>query len=181
MIENKGTIQLENEHLILRRFEKSDTVEFFEGILQDRELQKNYMIPYKDTLEEAEEFLENIIKNYTDKGFYCWAIEEKESHRLAGMINVPDKNELFYSCEVGYCIIQKFRQKGIATNALKMVIEAMSSFGFHRITAGYFSKNEISGKVMRNVGMKREGLRKDEVFYQGKFHDVIEYVWINEV
>lgn len=180
MIENKGTIRLENEKLILRKFEIPDCKEFFEGILQDRKLQKYYMIPYKNELKEAKIFLENVIKRYDENGFYCWAIEEKETHKLVGMINVPERNDSFYSCEIGYCIIQSFRQKGYASLALKTVIEFMSSIGFHRITGGTFLENEISGKVMENVGMKKEGIRRDEVFYQGKFHDVVEYIWINE-
>ena len=77
MIENKGTIRLENEKLILRKFEIPDCKEFFEGILQDRKLQKYYMIPYKNELKEAKIFLENVIKRYDEDGFYCWAIEEK--------------------------------------------------------------------------------------------------------
>lgn len=180
MIENRGTNFLENEKLILRKLKETDLSDFFIGILQDKELQKNYMIPYYEKIEEAQVFFEGLLKNYEKDSFYCWGIEEKESGKLAGMINIADKNEGLCTCEIGYCIIQLYRKKGYASAALKMVIDYMSSLGFHRITAEHFIENEISGKVMRNAGMRKESIRKEAVFYQDKFHDIVEYVWINE-
>ncbi len=180
MIENKGTIKLENEKLILRKFRNDDLEELFVGVLQDRKLQETYMISYRENIEEAKAFLDNLIKNYEQDSFYCWAIEEKLSGKVAGIINIADSNKAFYSCEIGYCIIESFRKRGYATAALKMVIEYLSSLGYHRIIAGHFSENEISGKVMENAGMIKEGIRRDEIFYQGKFHDIVMYIWINE-
>lgn len=180
MIEHKGTVKLEDEKLILRRFRSTDLKELFVGILQDRKLQETYMIPYQEKSEEAQIFLNKLIQNYNKNSFYCWAIEEKRSGKLAGIVNVVDSHDSLYSCEIGYCVIEAFRKKGIATSALKEVLRYMNSLGYRRITAEHFAENPISGKVMEKAGMVQEGIKKEGVFYQNRFHDLVEYVWIDE-
>lgn len=67
-----------------------------------------------------------------------------------------------------------FWGKGYGTEALSLLVE----FGFnvlnlHRIGLDVFEYNERAIKSYEKLGFKQEGRIRDELFYDGKFHDSI--------
>ena len=75
--------------------------------------------------------------------------------------------------EVGYVINPKYHNRGIATEALRRVMD----FGFmelnaHRIEAKYMIGNDASRRVMEKCGMTFEGVRRSSMFVKGKYRDI---------
>ena len=68
------------------------------------------------------------------------------------------------SAEVGYCVGREFWHKGIASEALKAVMDFLfDEVGVNRIEAYHDPRNPYSGDVMKKCGMKYEGtLRASE-------------------
>jgi len=59
---------------------------------------------------------------------------------------------------IGYCIGRKYWNKGIASEALKSVMEYLfDKVGFNRIEAKFDPRNPNSGAVLKKCGMKLEG------------------------
>ena len=61
-----GTVKLETERLILRRLEKNDAKELFDGIVNQKEF-LYYANKKQVTLEEEKASLENIEEKYQNK------------------------------------------------------------------------------------------------------------------
>jgi len=68
-------------------------------------------------------------------------------------------------------------RKGYATEAAKMVIDyGFQELDLHKIFAGVHSPNIASWKVAEEkIGLTREGILKDDVYVNGKYHDVYKY------
>lgn len=80
----------------------------------------------------------------------------------------------FQACFLGYRVDKDFQGRGFATEAVMAVVK----FGFrelnlHRIMANYTPKNEGSGRVLRKAGFVIEGLARDYLRLNGKWHDHI--------
>jgi ribosomal-protein-alanine N-acetyltransferase len=78
--------------------------------------------------------------------------------------------------ELGYMIARDQWNQGYCTEAAR----AMLGYGFrtpglNRIQAMHFPRNPASGRVMRKLGMTREGLLRQYVANRGTFEDVEIY------
>jgi RimJ/RimL family protein N-acetyltransferase len=78
--------------------------------------------------------------------------------------------------EMGYLIGKGYWGRGYCTEAARATLAyGFRELGLHRIEANHFSNNPASGRVMRKLGMKPEGLRRHHVFRWGEFLDLVEY------
>ncbi|KGM94086.1 GNAT family N-acetyltransferase [Clostridium botulinum] len=162
MINNKGTITLETERLILRRFRENDAIGMYENWASDSQVTKYLSWQTHNSIKESRGIIGSWIKDYHKKEFYQWVIQLKDNNKVIGSIslfNVDNHNE---NCELGYCISRLFWNKGIVTEATSAVVGfAFENVGFKRITACHDINNPASGRVMEKCGLKYEGtLRK---------------------
>lgn len=162
MLKNKGTITLETERLILRRFREDDAIGMYENWASDSEVTKYLTWQTHKNVADSMEIINLWIKDYHKKEVYQWAIQLKESNKIIGSISLFDVDNHNENCELGYCIGRLFWNKGIVTEAALAVIKfAFKDVGFKRITACHDIGNPASGRVMEKCGLKYEGtLRK---------------------
>lgn len=163
MITHKGTIQLETERIILRRFTIEDADAMFNNWTSDEEISRYMRWSFNHQVEETRETINSWLKLYRKDSFYLWGIVLKETNELAGSISLFTVNEFDDCGDVGYCIGKAFWGNGLASHALQTVIEyAFIALGFNRVEAYHAVKNPASGKVMLNAGMKFEGFAKQK-------------------
>lgn len=175
-----GTQVLEVEDFILRPFIKEDLDEFHIGITNDKEVQKYFLIPYMENMLDTQHLLNQIIKQYSKKT-YNWVISSNDTHQFIGIIRLFDSNEESCFGELGYALSKKYWNQGIATKVLKKVIDfLLNEVGYHRLFAGVMKENEASKKVLIKAGMKYEGIRYQEIYWQNKYHDVEYYYILSE-
>lgn len=110
------------------------------------------------------------IKNYT------FAIREKANNEFIGLFGLKLWDKKYRRGEVWYKIQSKHWNKGIATEALR----AMIDFGFnkldlHRIQAGCAVSNIGSIKVLEKVGMQREGMGRQILPLKSGWSDNYQY------
>lgn len=152
---NVGTIEIDTQRLLLRRFILSDCFDMLKNWIADPNIQHNYGEPVYDTKEKVKALLDNWIAQYNDNKFYRWAILSKENGENIGQIAFCRVYSEPKTAEVEYCISGKHSKKGYATEALKGVIEfAFKKAGFKKIEDFRRIVNECSGKVMTKAGMK---------------------------
>lgn len=72
---------------------------------------------------------------------------------IIGGINL-EYNDTKDACEIGWTVHKDYRNKGIASEAAKLLIEyAFNTLLVHKVTAHCDSSNVASEKVMKKVGM----------------------------
>ncbi len=180
MLNHMGTMELNTDRLLLRKYRLSDGRDMFKNYANDERVTK-YM-PWEPYAAEEDTipFLEMSVDEYEKNTTYHWAIEYAEE--MIGSISVMSVDNLRNNCEVGYCIGYDYWNKGITSEALAAVIRFLfEEVGMHRIMAKHDVENPASGEVMKKCGMTYEGRIKEYYLrHDGTYSDALVYGIVNE-
>ena len=145
---NIGTIQLETERLILRRFIIDDAQAMFTNWATDSECNKHLSWNLHQNIDETKEVIQNWINEY-ESGSYNWVVELKATHEIIGSISAVHVRKKHFNCEIGDCYRSRFWNKGYGTEALKRVIKFfLDDVGLYLVEACHISGNPASGRIM---------------------------------
>ena len=95
---------------------------------------------------------------------HTWAIVLKESNEPIGCIGYYTASESNigigqHDVEVGYWVARPYWNRGIATEALQLLIDyCFREKGFRTLWADFFPDNPASGKVMEKCGFRDTGM-----------------------
>lgn len=181
MLMHKGTVTLESERLILRKFTMDDSAAMFSNWANDPEVAKYMRWTAHKDLGETENVLRDRIERYSNLNTYHWAIILKGIDMTVGNIVLVGTNEYDMCAEVAYCLGRQYWGQGIITEALKTVLRfGLAEVGFNRIEAYHAVNNPASGKVMKNAGMKYEGTMRKKYLSHVGFEDSDLYAILRE-
>lgn len=98
--------------------------------------------------------------------------------KVAGSIGCVPKTDVYRkSMEIGYFIGEQFKGFGIATEAVRILLEYIAHrFDVVRIYAEVFSHNKASMRVLRKNGFYLEGIRRKSVIKNNLVMD--DYIWV---
>ena len=182
MLTHTGTITIETERLILRRFEYSDDEAMLKYWIADEKIQSLYSEPTYSTKEEVKGLLDKYISSYAREDYYRWAIIDKENGECVGQIAyflVDNKNHF---AEIEYCIGSQFQCRGYATEATKAVIDfGFKKMNLHKVQICTKTINAPSKRVIEKCGFTYEGtLRRAYRIYDGSVREVRVYSMLRE-
>ena len=154
-----GTVQLETERLILRRFVSDDADAMFANWCADSDVTKYLTWPPHSSIEVTRQTLSDIwLSKYEQPDFYQWAIVVKAINEPIGSIGVVKNDERTKMVHIGYCIGKAWWHKGYTFEALiRLVRFFFEDVGVNRIESRHDPRNPNSGNVMLKAGLKYEG------------------------
>lgn len=178
LLHKKGDplVKLESERLFLRTFVESDAKSLAELMRRNKYFWAIHEPLHEEDFytEEAQfkKILESVHLLRANRE-YSFGIYPKGSNHLIGHISLYAIKRLPYnSAFIGYSIDEKYTRKGIATEAVKQIIQfAFHNVKLNRIEAYVSPKNEGSIKVLENANLVREGLLRDLLYINGKWED----------
>ena len=154
-----GTIQLETDRLVLRRFTVEDAESVFNNWASDEEVTKYLTWPAHKSIDVSRGFMDYCVAGYVNSAFYQWGIELKDTKELIGSISVVKVTDEIDSLELGWAIGRKYWGNGYTAEAALKIIEFLfDQVGANCICAGHDVHNPNSGRVMQKAGMKFEGI-----------------------
>jgi RimJ/RimL family protein N-acetyltransferase len=160
--------------VILREWKRSDA-EKLAKIANNKKVWDNVRdrLPHPYTKKDAQEWLELAKKERTATTFCIEA-----DGQLAGSIGVILKDDVYRkTAEIGYFVGEEYWGKGIATEALKQMLDYIQKqFDVVRIYAEVFEYNKASMKVLEKNGFHLESIRKKGAFKNNVVID--DYVWV---
>ncbi|MBB4826371.1 ribosomal-protein-alanine N-acetyltransferase [Sporosarcina luteola] len=109
---------------------------------------------------------------------YFYLIKDRDG-QILGRINVVDINQKLGSGHIGYRVGKINTGKGIATRALKLLLDAAGTMGIERLEAKTTNDNIGSQKVLIANGFSRIST-KDEALGDGRVLSFHYYRWISE-
>lgn len=176
-----GTKNLETERLILRKIKNDDYHMAYKNWCSSETVDKYVLWKKHENENVTKELYDKWISEYNDKT-YRWIIELKNNKEVVGTIDISNKFLESSTCEVGYCLSDKYWNLGIMTEALKEIIRFLfEECNCEVVWAEYLENNPASGKVMQKCGMKYEGkLRKRIVDKNNIRNDLIVYSILKE-
>ncbi len=162
---------LQGEVLQLRPLQARDAEDILRLVVA-REIAANTFVPQPYPPEAAREFVQARREDWRSDEAYVFAIIEGRGEQFSGCIGLHPVYE-HSRAEVGYWIGKPFWGRGLATAALRLLIQ----FGFeklklNRIEAGHFEHNPASGRVMKKANMRLEGVRRRYVWHRDRFKDL---------
>ncbi len=174
-MDHKGTVTLETERLQLRCFTEEDAESMYRNWASDPEVTKYLTWPPHADVNVTRQLLSSWSRRYEEKTYYNWAIVLKESGEPVGNISVLKLNDRTEAAYVVYCMGRQWWGREIMPEALYRVIAFLfCEVGVNRIAACHDADNPKSGRVMDKVGMKQEGiLRQEGINNQG----ICDIVW----
>ena len=172
---------LETERLLIRGFELSDAPAV-QRLVNDIDIARSTLhIPYPYTLEMAEEWIASQKEQLENGTSIELAIALKKDGELIGAIAISAINREDETAEIGYWIGKKFWNNGYCTEAAKRIVQyCFEELKLNRVYAIHFSTNPASGRVMEKIGMKKEGVLRQNKKKWGEFIDTPIYAILRE-
>lgn len=156
MFKHIGTQTIEAERLVLRKFIDDNVDDMYNNWASNPKIQLEYGEPVYSSKEQVQELLDKWISNYSDNGFYRWAIILKKSNVNIGQIAFCRVYEDVATAEIEYCIGEAYWGNRYALEALNALIEYMLfKSDFEKLEAYHRKANTKSGKVLGKTIMKR--------------------------
>ncbi|WP_158975339.1 GNAT family N-acetyltransferase [Cellulophaga sp. L1A9] len=130
-------------------------------------------VPNPFTLKDAEDFITlQTKKNIPERKIIYW------KDQFVGEIGITINTDVFkLGAEMGYFIGAPFWGNGIASEAIKLMVEySFKNFDIIRIEAGVFSFNKASMRVLEKNDFYLESIKKDAVIKNNVILD--DYIWV---
>lgn len=166
---------LKGQNVYLRSLEKEDLYGPYFTCLNDFEVTKfnsHGRFPYN--IYKHELFFQEQLKvsNLIQLGIF---LIEDNAH--VGNISLQNINWIDRNAEFAILIgDKKVWGKGIGEESGKILIKhGFENLNLHRIYCGTSSENLGMQKLALKLGMVNEGVRKESIYKNGKYHDMVEF------
>jgi len=164
-------------NVILREWRKTD-IRPLAKIANNKKIWDNLRdrMPLPYTKKDAKEWI-SLVKRQKIVTTFCVEVNGE----VAGSVGFTLKEDVYRkNIEVGYFIAEEYWGKGVATEAVRQLIEYIEkNFDVVRIYAEVFEHNKASMKVMQKNGFYLECIRKKSVIKNGTIMD--DYVLVKLV
>ena len=171
-MEVHGCAELRTERLILRRYRPEDADDLYHYLGKDPAMhQYSGWNPYA-TLEIAQETVRGLIGRYDDEHVYSWVMDVDDV--IVGTIGAYDyQNDRI---EVGFSVVKGWQGRGLATEALKKVLEYLTeNEKIPCVTAWCAAENIGSRSVLEKAGMKLVRAEENGLTVEGRVYDQLIY------
>jgi len=134
------------------------------------------LLPHPYGMNDAREWINLTHRTSRNNSAYHFGIENSESSEIIGMMSLRNINRTDLNAEVGYWVARKFWGRGIATEALRLILRfSFEQVGLHRVYAVVLEKNIGSVSILEKLGFTREGVWRKASRMGKRWHDVYAY------
>jgi RimJ/RimL family protein N-acetyltransferase len=165
------TFMLETKRLILRSFEDADAQPFAE-YRSDPDIARyqGWDIPYSPT--RAAQFIDTL--KHTQPGtpgeWFQIAMQLRTSVQLIGDCAFCVLTDIPQQAEIGFTLAQCYQGHGYATEAVTRLLDYLfNDLKLHRVRAICDVENVASVRVLKRLGLRREGHLIDNVWFKGRW------------
>lgn len=145
----------------------------------DKEIIETLGAPFRFINKEVDEkWFESYMQSRTNT-IRC-AIVNEEDDNIMGLVTLADINYINRSATLHLMIGKNFQNKGVGTFAVNAITKhAFLNYGLHRIELSVLESNERAKHVYEKCGFQKEGTKKESIFKNGAYVDLLIYGLIN--
>lgn len=119
------------------------------------------------------QYLQNAKQDIYEAKQFRYGIESTDN-QLVGCIDLYDFDPKNRRACVGIAILKPFQKQGFGKTALQILIKYASIYlDLHQLVAYVPENNQPSKRLFEKAGFISFGIKKDWIFSQGQFQDVI--------
>lgn len=127
------------------------------------------------TLVYTEQRVATLVSQYESGDQPLWGIERIRDQQLIGAVDLRLRDASHGRGVIGYILKRKAWGHGYVTEAVNAVIDRGFQLGLNRIQATCDTRNLASARVLEKVGMRLEGIMRQEAFEKGAYRDTKLY------
>ena len=144
--------------------------------VNDPEVVKNLQhFDKKFTKEDEEGYIRKLLASKNDAVFSIF--DGSTYIGQCGIHQIAWENKLG---RLSLVIKQEFWNKGYAQEVLRLLIKhAFAKLGLHKVWLMHWKENEKAEHLYNKLGFQKEGLLKEEYYWQGQYHDMVRMAIIN--
>ncbi|WP_206424290.1 GNAT family N-acetyltransferase [Cohnella candidum] len=159
----------ETNRLYLRKLASSDAEQFY-SFASDPLMTEHVRWDYHRSIEDTFALLNSIEQKFKARQSFNWGIVDKPLGNLIGRVCLFGFDEENDMAEIGFALSREFWNRGIASEASKALIEyGFEEMGLNRIEARCNVANLGSEKVMQKIGMKFEGVLRNQIKMKNEY------------
>lgn len=164
--------QMEGRDILLRFAQESDLNDYF-SFLHDPEMKRLTGSQVEFTRDEIADWIRKISVKHNDRVDFMIVL--KRTNELLGEVVLNEIDLINRSANIRIGIQgTQHRGKGYGTEAMiQMLRYGFNTLKLHRIHLGVYTFNPRAIHVYEKIGFKREGLQRDALYIDGKYHDMI--------
>ncbi|PJY99211.1 ribosomal N-acetyltransferase YdaF [Bacillus vallismortis] len=166
-----------NEHITIRLLEPKDAERIAQLIIENQQRLGEWLF-FAENPSSAETYRETIIPDWRREYADMNSIEAGLLYdgSLCGMIGLHHLDQINRKAEIGYWIAQEYEGKGIMTAACRTIITyAFKELELNRVALCAAVGNHKSRAIPERLGFQEEGIARDGLFVNGKYHDLVYY------
>ncbi len=166
---------LKGDRIILRPLERRDLTSEYLQWLNDEDVTRfNSHATFPNTEDKMEAYFKSVQD--TTKNVVL-AITDLQTGKHVGNVALQQLNWVSHSAEFAILLGDKnFWGKGIGEEAAFLIVKyGFERLNLHRIYCGTIDGNNGMVKLASKLKMKEEGRRREAIYKNGKYLDVIEY------
>lgn len=171
---------LKGQKVILRPVRLSDAERFVKWF-NDPEVNR-FMFYRSLTLKAERKIIKDRLSKKTKDTFH-FCIDTKDGKHI-GVISLENINQRNKNASFGIMIGEKkYWSKGFGSDACNTILNfGFKKLGLHRVELDVYSYNKRAYGLYKKLGFKREGVKREHNFWNGKFWDtyimsVLETEW----
>lgn len=175
MVVNSDIIEeISDGNLILRKISKND-VDFFFKSLNEKNLTTYLSLGPLKSLEQSKGLIKNYLR-YWDKCLqfnYIVELHNLEVMKI-GSISLWNVNWQHQRTQIGIWLIPSFWGKGFGEKSINLIKKvAFNHLKINRLEAYIALENQRSVSLFEKCGFNREGMLKQYLNFQGKYHNTV--------
>lgn len=154
---------VETQRLSLTPIELGDGAELWEVVEGSRWHLERWLpwVPFNNTRDASLRYAEACTLDWDAGRAVRFAIRDKGTRELLGVIGLDSCVHLHRSCELGYWLRREATGRGHMTEAAQATVQfAFTTMGVHRVRCAAATDNVPSLRVILRLGFKFEGIAR---------------------
>jgi ribosomal-protein-serine acetyltransferase len=180
-IPSRGAVRahpVSSERLQLTPIDPADGPELWTVVDQSRWHLERWLpwVPFNNTRDASVRYAEACVTDWDGGRAVRFAIRDRQTRELLGVVGLDSCVHLHRSCELGYWLRRDATGKGLMTEAANASVQfAFSRMAMHRIRCAAATDNFPSLRVIQRLGLRFEGIARQRVIHAGEPGDAAIY------
>lgn len=167
---------IDSDRLHLSELKITDGMDIF-NLFSNHSVIAYYDLDAFTSPEQARDLINLFQNRFKESAGIRWAIRIKNSDSLIGTCGFNSWSSKMRSAVIGYDLLPEFWGNGYASEAVCAIIKAafdglLPCGALNRIQADTVPGNHASEALLRRLGFKEEGLRRQSGYWKNKYHDL---------
>lgn len=163
----------------LKKLKEADSKALLEFEVENRNFFEKMVPSRGDNYYKHEVFKQNHLNllSEQDVGDSIFYLIKNEEESIVGRLNLIDIDKAKRSGHLGYRVGQKYIGQGIASRAVKLLLEAAPGLNIQQIVAKTTETNQSSQKVLEKSGFSQLEEMDEETDFKGEQVKFVQYTW----